>query len=777
MKTQLAFMSENHPDILKAERPYIAVRFSPRLKLAYNDYENKQLTELRYAPLTQLAQKFPGIRMTRLYRALSPEKLQGLIKKAQTTDETYRPGPFFNSFKIEYDDAKRLPAIAKEIQSWKEVEKVEIFVPAPDPVVDSSDDVRAVDQTYLNAAPNGIDARYAWNFPGGDGENQAVVDLERGWTFDHEDLVSHGITLLHGTIRDDSRGHGTSVFGEICAVDNTIGCVGITPNLASVRATSFHGSTQQDAILAVLPGMAFGDVLLLEAQNWVPGLANMLGPIEVTDAAYEVIRLATALGIIVVEAGGNGTDNGSVPPFAMNTYVTPGGDAILNPGGAGFRDSGAIIVSAATSAAPHTRMAWAPHGQRIDNYAWGQNINTLHSNNSAATNLYSASFGGTSGASPIITGAALAINGIAQASLGYRFGPKQMRAILRNPGTSTAPAVTETTQISVMPNLRLIIDELLNITPDIYVRDFVGDMGNAHSGAISASPDIIVRREAVDDPQAAFGEGSGTENSTTLGSSVTAAADHSIYVRIRNRGGSDATDVTATVFWSPPASLLTPDLWTLAGSTQLPNVPNGNQLTVSNPVNWPAGSIPPVGHYCYIGIIGNAMDPGPDPADFLDWNNFQSFIRNNNNVTWRNFNVVSAEPEPNATFAGFIELPFLLTGAHDKARAFDVAIEGKLPTGAKLFFQMPVDLYQSLKKLLPKAELVNRKEARVQLNPFRQTMLKGLKLPAKYRGKCRLFVHIPKPLWKHPYQIMLRQFYRGLQVGGLTWQTGAEKDN
>ncbi|UFH53082.1 S8 family serine peptidase [Spirosoma sp. KNUC1025] len=775
MEKELEFMRRNYPDILKNEPPYIAVRFSPNVKLTYNDDGIKQLIDRQFAPIKRLLTKYPGIRMKRLYQALSTDRLEELIKKAQATDETYRPGPFFNYYKFEHDDPALLPAIAKDMQQWKEVEQAVVYVPAPDPFVNAANDPRAVNQTYLNEAPGGIDARYAWNFAGGDGQNQRLVDLERGWTFDHEDLTAHGITLLNGTIRDGSRAHGTAVLGEITAVDNTIGCVGITPNLTSVRTTSYHGSTIPDAILAAIAAMAFGDVLLLEVQVFVPGLVNMYGPAEVLDDAYEAIRLATALGIIVVEAGGNGTNNGGTPPFAMNSYVAPGGNAILNPGGAGFRDSGAILVSAATSAAPHTRLSWAPHGQRIDNYAWGENINTLQSNDSAATSLYQTGFGGTSGASPIITGAVLAINGIAEASLGFRFGPRQMRALLRNPATGTAPSPAEATQISVMPNLRQIIDNLLNITPDIYVRDFVGDTGNPHSGAISASPDVIVRPMAEADPQAAFGEGSGTEDSNTLGSSVVATTDHFIYVRMRNRGGSVANNVQATVFWSPPASLVTPDLWTLAGSTTLASVPNGNQLTVSNAINWPAASVPPVGHYCFVGIIGNALDPAPEPADFNDWNNFQLFIRNNNNVTWRNFNVVSAEPEPNASVEGFVELPFLLVGAPDKARAFDIIIEGKLPEGARLMFQMPLDFYRQARQYFPKSELAGKNEARALLNPFQQTTLKGMKLPAKYRGKCKLLLYIPKPLRKQAYQLTLRQLYRGLQVGGLTWQTGPRR--
>jgi hypothetical protein len=231
-----------------------------------------------------------------------------------------------------------------------------------------------------------------------------------------------------------------------------------------------------------------------------------LGPIEAYDAEYEAIRLATALGVIVVEAGGNGTDNGSTPALNLDTYTTLSGLAILNrdPANPDFRDSGAIIVTAASSTAPHTRLAYAPHGRRIDCYAWGQNINTLDSDDDGATTAYTTGFGGTSGASPIITGAALAVQGRAESQLGFRFSPRQMRAILSDPtpGRNTPASAAETTQINVMPNLRGIFDDVFNAAPDVYIRDFVGDSGEPHTGAISASPDIILRPTVVANPQA-----------------------------------------------------------------------------------------------------------------------------------------------------------------------------------------------------------------------------------------------------------------------------------
>ena len=43
-------------------------------------------------------------------------------------------------------------------------------------------------QIYLNPAPAGIDARFAWTKPGGRGEGVTIIDCEWGWNFSHEDL-------------------------------------------------------------------------------------------------------------------------------------------------------------------------------------------------------------------------------------------------------------------------------------------------------------------------------------------------------------------------------------------------------------------------------------------------------------------------------------------------------------------------------------------------------------------------------------------------------------
>jgi len=765
------------------ERARVVIKFRDEIEVPYEDGIEKQADKFQLGPFKDLAKRYAGIKLLRTFRRHTPEKLRKLTERASQLDPTYRPVNFATYFYIEIDEIDKLEELAKELRSWPTIESAYVDRAGPDPYVNPADDDRSASQGYLDPSPDGIDAEYAWGFAGGDGTGQSIIDLERGWTLSHEDLASHGATCLHGTPSDSSRAHGTAVLGELCAADNTVGCVGIAPNIDTLNVVSFNGSARVDAIISAIDNLSFGDVLLLEAQVFpnATSYPNLLGPIEAYDADFDAIRLATALGIIVVEVGGNGTYNGptlptSPPAMNMDTYVNPSGLHILNrdPANPDFRDSGAIIVTAATSIAPHTRLAYAPHGRRIDCYAWGENIETCSSNPSGSTTDYTSSFSGTSGASPIIAGAALLVQGIAEAAaLGFRFNPRQMRAILSNVTTGTRPATTETTKIGVMPNLRAIIDgHIIGLSPDVYIRDFVGDSGEPHSGPISASPDIILLPTSVANPQASFGAGSGTENSSTLGSTAEIGHDNFIYTRVLNQGGSAATNVEARVYWSEVATLVTPDLWHVIGSATIPNVLTGDVLTVSPAIVWPAAQIPAEGHYCFVGLIGNGRDPIPDPADFLDWDNFTRFIRENNNVTWRNFNVENNDPAPDPnTPKGFVQLRFLVPGAPDKARMMGLELISRLPKESKVILEMSLAADRLLSEWLPNAKI--DKERGVILLPLkstgRQILFNSILLPAKSRYRMRLLVHIPEKLRKHTYSVALRQIWEKMEVGRVTW--------
>jgi hypothetical protein len=354
-----------------------------------------------------------------------------------------------------------------------------------------------------------------------------------------------------------------------------------------------------------------------------------------------------------------------------------------------------------------------------------------------------------------------------------------MRVLLSDPATGTASNNPAVDRIGVMPNLRAIIEgNVLNLAPDIYLRDFVGDVGDPHTGSISSSPDIILRLTTVadDDLQATYGEGSGTENSETLGDQAEFGQDNYIYVRVRNRGGSPAANVVATVYWAPVASLVTPDLWRLIGSTTLPSVPEENILTVLPPITWAAADIPATGHYCFVGLVGTATDPPPALADLLNWDNFYSFIRNNNNVTWRNFNVVNDLSDP----SGYIPLPFIFPGLPQLNQAVQLEVVARLPRGAHALLEQPRYIAQAMREFVP---LLQAKEqpmiAKLPINPNLVRLpihVHGIKrfpevlLPAKSRTQMKLLVHIPDAMRKNPYEIYVRHLYQGEEVGRITWR-------
>jgi serine protease len=739
--------------------PRVVVKFWDGIELPYDDHVAARLDELKVGPWRELAARFPGISMRRMFTSAKPERIRQLVEEAARRDDSYRPPDFLTYFIVDCPPGVNPEELAKVLSTWKSVQTAYFDPPGSDPAVNPADDPRSPNQGYLDPAPDGIDAEFAWGFAGGDGAGQSFIDLEQGWTLDHEDLVAHGAAVLFGSVVDSSRAHGTSVLGEVCAVDNAVGCVGIAPNLASVDVVSHSGvlNSIPNAIMTAIDNLSFGGVLLLEVQI-------SFRPAETVQANFDAIRLATALGIVVVEAAGNGADD-------LDLFTDAGGHQILNRASVDFRDSGAIMVGAATSTVPHERDPDSNFGSRIDCYAWGDSVVSTTSDIGGATDLYTSSFSNTSAASPIIAGAALVVQGIAEANLAYRFSAWQMRALLSDPATGTASDDPPTDRIGVMPDLQAIINSnVVGLTPDVYLRDFVGDTGDPHAGAISGSPDIIARPVAEPDPQGAFGEGSGTENSSTLGFEVEAGQDNFLYARVRNRGGSDAANVTATVHWSPVATLLTPDLWTLVGSVVIPNVPAGNVLTVSDAIVWPAAQIPATGHYCFVGLVSHAADPAPAPADFLDWDNYRNFIRNNNNVTWRNFNVVDNEPDPASDPAEYVGLVFLAPGAPDRARRMRLEIVARLPKGSRALLEMPLAMYEAMPDRGPAKFDKKRQTATLRVNPYGLRSLGDMLFTAKSRARLRLLVQIPKEYRRMAYEVFVRQMFKDEEVGRVTWR-------
>src|SRR5262245_45923092 len=84
-------------------------------------------------------------------------------------------------------------------------------------------------QGYLEVAPGGIDARYAWTQAGGGGAGVNIIDCEWAWNLTHEDLTGSQGGVVAGAAGGDNN-HGTAVQGEMGGNRNGLGVTGICPD-------------------------------------------------------------------------------------------------------------------------------------------------------------------------------------------------------------------------------------------------------------------------------------------------------------------------------------------------------------------------------------------------------------------------------------------------------------------------------------------------------------------------------------------------------------------
>jgi hypothetical protein len=136
-----------------------------------------------------------------LFRSLSSERLDALIKRATDVTPSYKAPDFAAWYEIVFDseakddDAELTELLASLVDSDEVVTGQSMGgIVTPQSSIDPNDDPYYPDQGYLTAVDSGINAKYAWGFPGGDGAGASIADVELGWKLDHEDLVSDSLS-------------------------------------------------------------------------------------------------------------------------------------------------------------------------------------------------------------------------------------------------------------------------------------------------------------------------------------------------------------------------------------------------------------------------------------------------------------------------------------------------------------------------------------------------------------------------------------------------------
>ena len=407
-------------------------------------------------------------RVKNLFSTLNRTSLEKLSNRAAALDATYQPVNFSNYHLLECEEADAIELLQKLRDnahiSWAYLDDNYSIAPNIEP----GKKPLACYQGYLRNAPEGIGVSHAWKRKGGRGDSSIkFVDIEQGWIFDHESLNLQRIPHT-GINYVPASDHGAGVMGIIMMRDGGSGGIGITPLVKGSVMSLYRPNgifNTPDAIVSALQFLDPGDILLLECQALDLGNKFHLWPIEIRQANFDVIRLATALGITVIEPSGNGNINSSTGN-CLDHYMNTAGQMVLNRNHPDFKDSGAIMVAAAYSDVPHHKIYYTNYGNRVDCYAWGENILTagLHPKSSGmANNTYTHQFGGTSGSAAIVAGVAIALQSMMEANHHCRLYPKQMREVLGSLCYGTESGLgRDVDRIGMMPDLEKITRDFVD---------------------------------------------------------------------------------------------------------------------------------------------------------------------------------------------------------------------------------------------------------------------------------------------------------------------------
>jgi hypothetical protein len=241
-----------------------------------------------------------------------------------------------------------------------------------------------------------------------------------------------------------------------------------------------------------------------------------------------------------------------------------------------------------------------------------------------------------------------------------------------------------------------------------------------------------------------------------------------VYVRLLNKGSQDMTNVRVDVYYAPTSTLVTPNTWRSIGATIAPLVPAGNVLTVPAPILWSSIFMPFAGHYCFVAVASSADDPAPVVTSFATFDEYTAFIRNNNNVASRNFNVYSGPKVP--IDGGYIVAGVQIRGGFRSGRRFGIQGSGRLPAGSRVYLDVPAWLADALKPHQVEVSYdAKRGTARIPMNPSGTSDLGVAYLHADSVAECTLGVLIPKKYAGNQYEYFVRQIDGEVEVGRVTW--------
>ena len=142
-------------------------------------------------------------------------------------------------------------------------------------------------------------------------------------------------------------------------------------------------------------------------------------------------------------------------------------------------------------------------------------------------------------------------------------------------------------------------------------------------------------------------------------------------------------------------------------------------------------------------------------------------MRAGNNVAWRNVNFVEVAVRP---YAHFMTYPFNFAGAEELDLRFDFHIVQNLPLGATARLRVPRDFALTQQNAL-RAERDKEEGMMVLTVPAVQSLkLPQVLVPGGARYRSALLLEVAAGVVLDGHNITIRQLYRGLEVGRVSWR-------
>ncbi|PIS39498.1 MAG: peptidase S8 [Candidatus Nealsonbacteria bacterium CG08_land_8_20_14_0_20_38_20] len=216
-----------------------------------------------------------------------------------------------------------------------------------------------------------IDADLVWGTTTGDSIKVAIIDT--GIDLKHPDLkdnIKGGYNAINPRkSANDDNGHGTHVAGIVGAIDNTIGVIGVGPqiDLYAVKVLDRNGSGY---LSDVIEGLDWAITNRMQVVNMSLGTSSDI------QSLHDVVARANAAGIVQVAAAGNS------------------GGSVIYP--AAYLE----VIAVSATDKTDTIASWSSRGPEVDLAAPGVNIYSTYNGQTYKT------LSGTSMAAPHVAGAA-----------------------------------------------------------------------------------------------------------------------------------------------------------------------------------------------------------------------------------------------------------------------------------------------------------------------------------------------------------------------------------